>query len=1685
MASLADCYRIITSSKREYDANPCASLTQSSEAILMIPLFQGGNPQISYCVLPTSKTYLNNEYVEEDISFLTHTSNSTFYKVIQGRPSIPTILIFSFRKNSNNECYIHKIVRSNEPVKPSIQYQLNDTSKPRRLYFLLSPSEWTNTSNGYYNFNASNQSIIISFTQTSDLNTIGMYYMYGSLMLLDTLLDDSDWDEPRLYKLIMSGPPSSKAYSVSPDGYQNNAMIMTYDSLDLNYYNLVDQRMNNPSKYGFVLELNKPFRADKSCNVNEYLMFVVYFYDFGTIPDVGTGATFSLKSSFLGGRMTVDSVFVIYTDSGNFKVDISLTAKVGGTGVGSTLQATYTLMPTSNPMNATLMLGNGYTITKYPVGNDVTHEVDFYTTITVLNKISEPLPYSGINRAFKLLKLEALVGSGFNSTHLGPYRDLRIALCTLELTQNGGFDIRLRNIATIDSLVDYSLYDPSYADSSYETGLTGMTYIKSSSSVLHTPKHLSMSNIEYDYTYDCSRRFGYQDRNCEYCKEGYGTDLTNVLQRPNNYICTEKSNCTTLDYYYWYDAGLDAINPNHTKALCGACPFNCKKCSWFQNCTECSPFSVIALAKDMYGAQIKNPDGSNRYTCKCQVSDCKVCVNETCNLCEAFNSSSTPHLHRIVNTTNTNCSLQNICQKYYGLNLDYKYDPYYYYSYDYKVCDYCKVDKCEDCSSNYKMCFKCEPDYSLLDRGNCLPPVYYVYECARTDQNLSFAGVFHNAASFRYEKCLINLCIKCDIERTNHCQICSTGYIFTPSSSSCILKTACKSKTSGLYPISNLPDSESCEKCLDFCGYCLNNTYCYQCKVGYVYNETNNTCVTTASCFNNTYHQTTMIKDDLVSNDSYPVCLKCMPNCQHCTPTTPCVQCSPGFFYHAPLNQCLNFTECTVTHKSYTTLSNGYIPLCIPCLRNCTSCQNGTHCDVCNQSVEVPGDELLFHLDLNHCVEPSFCTVGTNASYRLSDIPRYCKSCKKNCKNCSTSTDCWECKSNFFVEIDNSTCVSTCSPQSTWLNQTHCTPCPPNCLGCERNNGTNFTDCTLCLPNFYFNDSRNCTDCQNFGFFVMQGLCKECLALDCLMCENKQTECKECVDLMFVNQSKECEICREPKTYTPDKLCVECLVKDCKKCRMNDATRCEMCQRGFSLQAGQCTPQTFRVDNSKYSKSINKVALRFEHNVDERVGEKYIQVFHRDSSKEKLSDWVQLNISSVKVSEIDHRDISIVFKGPLQFDHYDLKIVFTNLTNISSTDRVDYFLSEEFKVIDFVGNTFYNPEMKTTEISGIIISGVMIGGLGIATLFSITFAMVLIKIYQLMDFMLLYNVDYPSNFDRFIEMFKNVFPLNLIPDVFESLYDDTCSELGVKFVQQDMGCQFLSNSGTSLSIFLCFILIKLIIHLVCYFSRKSSSKCAVRLRTWRDGAFGFKGYFYYFATFDIDIHLGAFTNSKFYAGDKIKTFNNIGNMLIANTWVYGYPLIVLYFGLKNRQMVLFDQGKHDLDETEEKSYSFFIEGSKLNNRYSKFWESFQLLKNYAICMLVVGFYERPRVQIISVGLVLLGVFILEIIYRPKTSKLENAINALVWIHYSVLTALFVSIDYLDDQISAEKIYTFVGFPMIFIFSSLVVVNLAPAFYQIYSDCKQCIKKRREQKNEKKNGGEKKEVKKNMDDSMSR
>lgn len=139
-----------------------------------------------------------------------------------------------------------------------------------------------------------------------------------------------------------------------------------------------------------------------------------------------------------------------------------------------------------------------------------------------------------------------------------------------------------------------------------------------------------------------------------------------------------------------------------------------------------------------------------------------------------------------------------------------------------------------------------------------------------------------------------------------------------------------------------------------------------------------------------------------------------------------------------------------------------------------------------------------------------------------------------------------------------------------------------------------------------------------------------------------------------------------------------------------------------------------------------------------------------------------------------------------------------------------------------------------------------IGSIGTPALKSATFltmivslsaSIALIKIFQMMDYMVLFSVVHPDNFQKFVDVFSSNF-INDIPNLFKFFVDDDCGEMKPKFVENQMSCQFISNCGNIISLFILLLFLKFAAWMLkTAFNKKNQLKSDLALKFFKFNSF--------------------------------------------------------------------------------------------------------------------------------------------------------------------------------------------------------------------------------------------------------
>ncbi|XP_078141236.1 proprotein convertase subtilisin/kexin type 5b isoform X1 [Centroberyx gerrardi] len=254
--------------------------------------------------------------------------------------------------------------------------------------------------------------------------------------------------------------------------------------------------------------------------------------------------------------------------------------------------------------------------------------------------------------------------------------------------------------------------------------------------------------------------------------------------------------------------------------------------------------------------------------------------------------------------------------------------------------------------------------------------------------------------------------------------------------------------------------------------------------------------------------------------------------------------------------------------------------------KRCKKCSSLCETCVGSRSDQCTTCRAGFHLNegSNTCV--ASCADG----FYLEHDSNMCRRCPENCKKCTTSNICTECKPG--MSLQGNKCQMTCD-LGTYYNghRRTCEPCHRACATCA---GTGIEACTKCAEGYMLEEWRCVSTCSP-GYYLSEQTsdngqvlrsCKKC-DHSCYDCSGPgERNCSTCVsgynleagacvvstickDGEYMSRHGKCHLC--------DATCQQCMGperEDCTSCpatRFFDDGRCDIrCQRGRYAMGRQC-----------------------------------------------------------------------------------------------------------------------------------------------------------------------------------------------------------------------------------------------------------------------------------------------------------------------------------------------------------------------------------------------------------------------------------------------------------------------------------------------------------------------------------
>uniref|UniRef100_A0A8C6Q3I3 Proprotein convertase subtilisin/kexin type 5b n=1 Tax=Nothobranchius furzeri TaxID=105023 RepID=A0A8C6Q3I3_NOTFU len=234
--------------------------------------------------------------------------------------------------------------------------------------------------------------------------------------------------------------------------------------------------------------------------------------------------------------------------------------------------------------------------------------------------------------------------------------------------------------------------------------------------------------------------------------------------------------------------------------------------------------------------------------------------------------------------------------------------------------------------------------------------------------------------------------------------------------------------------------------------------------------------------------------------------------------------------------------------------------------KRCKKCSS-----TCETCVGSRSDQCITCRPGFHFIEDSnTCVVNCGDSFYLDRGTLVCTRCLENCKKCTSSSICTECKPGMSLQGDK--CQMTCDP-GTYYNghRRTCEPCHRACATCA-----GVEACTKCAEGYLLEDWRCVSSCSHGTYLLEQPLDNGQVQRSCKKCDNS---CFECLG----PGERNCSSCNSGYNLEAGACMVSTICKDGQymnkhgKCHLCDVT-CEQCTGPESEDCISCPETRFYAD---------------------------------------------------------------------------------------------------------------------------------------------------------------------------------------------------------------------------------------------------------------------------------------------------------------------------------------------------------------------------------------------------------------------------------------------------------------------------------------------------------------------------
>ena len=1172
--------------------------------------------------------------------------------------------------------------------------------------------------------------------------------------------------------------------------------------------------------------------------------------------------------------------------------------------------------------------------------------------------------------------------------------------------------------------------------------LTGFYYQSSG-----TPKCVPCQNLN-SHCQECI------SNQCTKCEDGYlpSGSSCNQCTAPCKTCSGSVTTCTDC----YADRYLDG---NHCQ-LCSSAITNCIECSTSAVCEVCVTNYNFDSGQGLCVHQgcPSNQYPDNNGVCQNCDSSCASCSAGGPSACTSCDKNSATHKYLFNNKCQASCDTSN------GF-IDFDSGGQLGLS-----CHPCPPN-CKACSissnPNTPSCTQCiDPRYAPeASSPQCPDPSTVCHvtctktqctqnnnptkckQCFDTNQHLRLASVTM-VAGFCAGSCFLNevevisgsskkcipcsaaLCSQCQSGEPLKCRICNQGY----------------------YSDSN----GECKACHEACLSCNGSGYldCTSCKgpeffkvsldLQEVPSEVKQAAVQKNNLLCGKSCSTKFYYDYYLSS-----CQSCDARCFECTTkATNCISCGSGFILEPSSGKCLTPVQCV--DKKFISNPEAGTSECLPCGESCGNCQEtSVKCTSCPMNQYLFGESCL-----------SVCPSGYYQTEEISSIlgleVRICAKCEESCLTCDRqSTRCKSCHNNDdatfpLLALEEEKCYSKC-PAKTYMSGKFCLKCKEPCVECSDNP----LNCLSCTKEYIYDEGLDVESkcrilCKEGFAWIKPNNCKECL-LNCLSCEDETLNCKTCQE-----------------GFEKDE-------KDPKRCLY-------------------IVPKELSMEAKNFFRKTSSVHFRFDKEIQTKDFQRVMSVTLIDQGEPSEDPE---GYSYTLERSVNQKELIVKIDFKKAYTNGILTVHNTSKRNIASlpldedlTD-IHYFTGESlaFKNINFFEDKAFTESFESSKSSGKATLGTTSM---VSILASPGFGTVTVKLYQMFDILKLFNIKWPINFLRYLELFETSI-FDMVPSIYKIDESKICKPHPI-LQENEISCLFLNNSASPLIEIFVIIVLKLLLMVLLkkrfqrnstqVFKKKAANtkeiqplnsdkpredNLVTRLISKLNLVFNIAFFVEMMLSMEIDILLSVFSNLREYWISPAVVFSNT---TLSFVMLFFYIFLIRHVAHNSIRLEVL---KNKPKGSSIQAIEFRKEWGFLKSEYKKgvkglasFSHELVVVRDFFICFFIVIFIEVPFIQILPSLAFFVFTFLIQAINQPYENFCMNLLSTINQAVYVIILVISLLLKILGDQeaISEQKRQLYFGWPLIIITTLCVASNVIVGFYETFMTVKEilCVNKGKKKQN---------------------